>query len=128
MLNDLIGLKYKWGRHPKDGTGFTDCFALSMEVRRILGFHDFYPEFKWVYDQYEEEGVSGVQILKWLWARGERIKQPRPGALFRAPSMNGAIALATVVNDDRAIIIGPGKTVIAMPFASVVKGKFHWAK
>jgi hypothetical protein len=128
MLNDLIGLQYKWGAHPMDGSGFTDCFALSMEVRRMLGLHDFYPEFKWVYDLYEEEEVGGLQVLKWIWAKSERIKQPRAGALFRASSFSGSIALATVVSDDRAIMIGPGKRVIALPFANVVKGKFHWAK
>ena len=128
MLNSLIGLEYKWGAHPNDDSGFTDCFALSMEVRRRLGLHDFYPEFQWVYDEYEEEKVAGSQILKWVWEKGERIKQPRKGAIFRAPSFTGGIALACVVDDDSAIMIGPGKRVIAMPFAKVVKGQFHWAK
>ena len=64
MLNSLIGLEYKWGAHPNDGSGFTDCFALSMEVRRRLGLHDFYPEFQWVYDEYEEEKVGWLANLK----------------------------------------------------------------
>lgn len=128
MLNSLIGLEYKWGAHPNDGSGFTDCFALSMEVRRRLNLYDFYPEFEWVYHQYETEGVNGQQILRWIWQRTERSSVPIIGALFRAPSSHGAIALATVIDDDRAIMIGPGKRVIAMPFAKVVKGNFHWAK
>jgi hypothetical protein len=128
MLNSLIGLEYKWGAHPNDGSGFTDCFALSMEVRRRLGLHDFYPEFQWVYSNYEEESVSGRQILQWMWQRTERTSVPIVGSLFRAPSPHGGIALATVVDDDRAIMIGPGKRVIAMPFAKVIKRHFHWAK
>jgi hypothetical protein len=43
MLNSLIGLEYKWGAHPNDGSGFTDCFALSMEVRRQTGLARFLP-------------------------------------------------------------------------------------
>jgi hypothetical protein len=128
MLNSLIGLEYKWGAHPNDGSGFTDCFALSMEVRCRLGLHDFYPEFQWVYSNYEEESVSGRQILQWMWQRTERTSVPIVGSLFCAPSPHGGIALATVVDDDRAIMIGPGKRVIAMPFAKVIKRHFHWAK
>ena len=127
-FNDLIGLQYKWGAHPADGSGFTDCFALSMEARRRLGLHDFFPEFQWVYEAYEDEGVGGRQILQWIWQRAERTKEARIGAVFRTKGCNGAgIALATVIDNETALLIGPGKRVIALPFATVAKGNFYWA-
>lgn len=127
-FNDLIGLEYKWGAHPVDGSGFTDCFALVMEVRKRLGLHDFYQDYSWVYEAYDCEAVSGRQILKWMWQKGQRSDTARPGALFRSPGAAQGIALAVVINSEYALMIGPAKKVIAVPFATVAKGKFYWAE
>lgn len=127
FVGDLLGLEYQWGAHPSQGNGFTDCFALSMEIRRRAGLHDFYPDFQWVYDEYETEGVGGKQILRWIWEKGKKIKEPRLGAVFRGPSYGQAIALAAVVSSQEAIMIGPSKRVIMAPLAKVTKGHFYWA-
>lgn len=127
-FNDLIGLEYKWGAHPADGSGFTDCFALTMEARRRLGLYDFYQDYSWVYGAYDNEGVGGKQILKWIWEKGQRCNTPRPGALFRSPGAAQGIALAAVINDELSLMIGPAKKVIVVPFATVAKGKFYWAE
>lgn len=126
--NDLIGLEYKWGAHPLDGAGCTDCFALTMEIRRRMGLHDFYPDFRWMYDAYDAEKVPGQQILKWIWANGVRIKEPKVGAIFRGPSFSNAIALAGIVSPNEALMIGPKGKVIVVPFAKVAKGLFYWAE
>ena len=124
MFNDLIGMPYRWGACPSDGSGFTDCFGLSMEVRKRLGLHDFRPEFAFIYEQ---EAVSVKQILKWLWERGEKLKEPRNGAVFCNGGRETGIALATVCDNDRAILLGPSKRVIMAPLATVARGKFYWA-
>jgi hypothetical protein len=127
-FNDLIGLQYKWGAHPSDKSGFTDCFALSMEARRRMGLHDFFPEFQWVYKEYDDEGVGGRQILRWIWERAQRTTEACNGAVFRTKGRDGGgIALATVINEQDALLIGPSKRVIVLPFATVTKGKFYWA-
>jgi len=127
-FNDLIGLQYKWGAHPLDNNGFTDCFALVMEVRRRLGLRDFYPDFKWVYEAYGHEGVRGRQILRWFWDYGQRINSAREGAIFRTMGANATgLALAVVIDSDSALLIGPSGRVIALPFAKVAGGRFYWA-
>jgi hypothetical protein len=127
-FNDLIGLEYKWGARPSDGSGFTDCFGLTMEIRKRLGLYDFYSDYCWMYEAHEDEGVSGKQILKWIWERGQRSKLARPGAIFRSPSALQGIALAAVINEEHSLMIGPSRKVIVVPFATVAKGKFYWAE
>ena len=128
VFNDLIGLEYKWGAHPLDNNGFTDCFALVMEARRRMGLRDFYPDFKWVYDAYGHEGVKGRQILRWFWDYGQRINSAREGAIFRTMGANATgLALAAVIDSDSALLIGPSGRVIALPFAKVACGRFYWA-
>jgi hypothetical protein len=127
LFNDLLGLQYQWGAHPSDGSGLTDCFALSMEIRRRLGLHDFYAEFQWVYKEYGHEGVSAKQIIQWMRERSKIITEPRNGALFRHCSPGRNVALATVIDDFYAILLGPSQRVIVAPLATVAKGKFYWA-
>jgi hypothetical protein len=125
-FNDLIGLEYQWGAKPSDGAGFTDCFGLTMEARQRLGLHSFYPEFAWMYEQYDEQTISGKRIIKWLWEKGTRIKQPKEGAIFRVAS-DRSIALAVVIPGSQALFIGPSKRVISAPLAKVARGKYFWA-
>jgi hypothetical protein len=128
VFNDLIGLEYRWGARPSDGSGFTDCFALVMEVRRRFGLHDFYPDFQWVYEAYGHEGVGGRQILRWFWDHGQRINDAREGAIFRTMGANATgLALAAVIDSENALLIGPSQRVIALPFAKVASGRFYWA-
>jgi hypothetical protein len=126
-FNDLIGLQYQWGARPRDRSGFTDCFALSMEARKRMGLRDYSPVFQWVYDQFAPEKVGGRQIIRWLWQYSEKTKICRNGAMFYISSGNSGIALATVVHDYSALFIGPSKRVIVAPLATVTRGKFFWA-
>jgi hypothetical protein len=125
-FHDLIGLEYQWGAKPSDGSGFTDCFGLTMEARQRLGLHSFYPEFQWLYDQYDEQTISGKQIIQWLWDKGRRINQPRAGAIFRIRAER-SIALAVVIPGDDALFIGPGRRVVSAALAKVARGKYFWA-
>ncbi len=126
LFNDLIGLQYKWGAKPSDSSGFTDCFGLTMEVRKRLGLYDFYADYCWIYEN--ENKITARQILQWIWERGQRCKTARPGALFRNPSMAEGIALAAVIDDEYALMLGPSERVIVAPFAKLAKGKFYWAE
>lgn len=128
MFNNLIGLQYKWGSHPLHNSGFTDCFALSMEIRRRLGLHDFYADYQWVYENYEEGQVSARQILQWVWKHTERTDKARAGAIFKVFGLGySRIALATVIDDENALLISSSRGVVAVPFAKVAKRKFYWA-
>jgi hypothetical protein len=127
MFNDLIGLEYRWGCRPGDNSGFTDCFGLTMEIRSRLGLYDFYPDFEWVYEKHKEETIAARQILKWLWARGERIQDARAGAVFRNASQKGHVALAAVIDPSSAMFLGSDQRVICAPLATVARGKFFWA-
>lgn len=125
-FHDLIGLEYQWGAKPSDRSGFTDCFGLTMEVRSRLGLHSFYPDFAWMYEQYNEQTISGKQIMKWLWEKGQRISKPQAGAIFRIRAER-SIALAAVTPGDNALFIGPNKRVICVPLAKVARGRYFWA-
>lgn len=127
-FNDLVGLQHQWAKRPADGSGFTDCFALCMEVRRRLGLHDFMEEFGWVYEQCQPEEISNRQIVKWLWKNAKQITEPRPGAVFYLPSPNGSLAMAVITDNQNCLLLGPGKKVISLPFAKVAKGKYYWAE
>ena len=63
-MNDLIGLQYRWGARPSDGTNETDCFQLSCEVRRRLGLADVSSEFEWVYEEYTAETLSRMRLIR----------------------------------------------------------------
>lgn len=127
-FNDLIGLRHQWAKRPGDGSGYTDCFALCMEVRKRLGLHDFMEEFGWVYEECQPEEISNKQIVRWLWRNAQRITEPRPGAVFYLPSPGHLLAMAVIVDSENCLFLGPGKSVISLPFAKVAKGKYYWAE
>lgn len=128
MFNDLIGLPYKWGAFPGDGSGFTDCFGLSMTIRARLGLHDFRLDYAWLYEHYDETTLSGRQIVKWLWERGEKIPFARPGAVFMNHGGASGVALATVIDPSIAMLIGHSGRAIMAPLATVARGRFYWAE
>lgn len=119
-MNDLIGLQYRWGARPSDGTNETDCFQLACEIRRRLGLVDISSEFAWTYEQYTAETLSRTRLIRWLLKRGERIKMARHGALALVAGGTSA-ALGTVV-DHNLILISPGGSVISVP---VSRASFH---
>lgn len=127
-VNDLIGLRHQWAKRPGDGSGCTDCFALCMEVRQRLGLKSFMADYEWVYQYYQPGEISNRQIISWIWRNSEKIKEPRPGAVFYVPSGGKLLALAVVVDGKDCLFLSPGKQVVRMPFATVAKGKFYWAE
>jgi hypothetical protein len=125
-LNDLIGLKYGWNHAPGDGSGMTDCFQLACEVRRRLGMSDYSERFAWVYEEFLDEQFNRAKIARWLLERGERLKNPIPGAVRLLPAEQGS-ALATYLDDATTIFLGPGSNVIRISVADTI-GYTFWMK
>lgn len=125
--NDLIGLQYKFGTSPEDGSGFTDCFSLCMEVRKRLGLKLLRRDFQWVYDEYSETTLTTKQILKWFTTYGEIITSPRPGAIFGIPHGAMMFPMAVVASEGDCLFISPGKMVVAAPLSLMAPSKFFWA-
>lgn len=111
MFADLVGLRYRWGASPEDGTGYTDCFALLCTVRRRLGLSDYAPRFAWVYDQFTEDTLPRGRILRWVRDNSTPYP-PRPGVVSVFPAKCGALATYT---EHGVIFIGPGQNVIHVP-------------
>ena len=61
-MNDLIGLEYRWGAKPGDGSRQTDCFQLACEIRRRMGLSDLSEEFAWTYEQYSAETLKRLSV------------------------------------------------------------------
>ena len=121
--NDLIGLRYCWGASPCSNSGFTDCFQLASEVHRRLGFGDYTRKFDWVYELYDEATFPKGLLVRWLLQNGQRLSDPRPGAVALLPATVGS-ALGTIV-EDGALFLSPGGTVIKAPLPADV-GHFFW--
>ena len=121
--NDLIGLRYCWGASPCSNSGFTDCFQLASEVHRRLGFGDYTRKFDWVYELYDETTFPKGLLVRWLLQNGQRLKEPRPGAVALLPATVGS-ALGTIV-EEGALFLSPGGTVIKAPLPADV-GHFFW--
>ena len=119
-MNDLIGLQYRWGARPSDGTNETDCFQLACEIRKRLGLADISAEFAWVYGHYSPKTLRPSRLARWLLKRGKRIKMPRHGALALLADTENA-ALGTVL-DHSLVLIAPGGSVVSVPANRVL---FH---
>lgn len=126
--NDLIGLSYKWGNRPGDGSGFTDCFGLAMEARVREGLTDRFPSFEWVYEQHSEEDVGIRKILRWLKQNCEESSYARNGSLLCFLTGKNRAALATVVKDDHCILLTSRGQVTLLPLAIVTRGKYYWTE
>lgn len=89
-MNDLIGLEYCWGAHPRDGRNKTDCFQLVCEIRFRLGLSDYTEKFAWAYWLYNENTLKPRNMARWLLQEGERIKMPVTGAVALLKESNNA--------------------------------------
>jgi hypothetical protein len=112
-MNDLIGMRYGWGHAPDDGSGLTDCFQLTCEVRRRLRLSSYRERFAWVYERWTEETFRNGLLLRWLLTHGDRIDEPRLGAVALLPSAAGR-ALGTCT-ESGVVFIGAGQLVIRSP-------------
>jgi hypothetical protein len=106
-MNDLIGLQYAWGHRPLDGSGFTDCFQLSCEVRRRLGLNDHAAAYAWVYKKYNEASFTAQRLARFLLTSGVRTLQPITGDMILL-SGGEAAYLGTLTNYG-TIFISPGE-------------------
>ena len=122
-MNDLIGLEYCWGAHPRDGSNKTDCFQLVCEIRTRLGFSDHSEKFAWAYWWFTAETLKPRHVARWLLQSGKRIKIPRDGAVALLSQADNA-ALGTVV-DGRVICISPGGCVVSLP-VDRVSAYYFW--
>lgn len=111
MWADLLGLRYRWGSTPEDGSGYTDCFALLCTMRRRMGLSDYWDRYSWVYNQYTEVTIPRGQVLRWILKHSHRCP-PRPGAVSVLPADIGAIANHTEYG---MLWLGPGQNVIHTP-------------
>jgi len=129
MINysDLIGLKYKHAARFSDGEGFTDCWLLCMEVRKRLGLKHLETSYPWVYRDYKEEELTIRKILRWLLRFGEKITEPRPGAIFYLRGGKSLLAMAVVADDGNCLFLGPSKMVVAAPISMVRTKYYFWA-
>ena len=113
-MNDLIGLQYAWGHRPLDGSGFTDCFQLSCEVRRRLGLNDHAAAYSWVYQKYDEASFTAQRLARFLLTSGARTLEPIVGDMILLPGGKGVLGTLT---DYGTIFIGSGERVVHSPHA-----------
>ena len=111
-MNDLIGLRYAWGHRPSDGSGFTDCFQLSCEIRKRLGLIDHSSLYSWVYEQYTEATFSARQLARFLLTSGTRTTSPSTGNMVLVEAASGALGTVT---DYGMVYIGATGYVIHRP-------------
>jgi hypothetical protein len=111
-MNDLIGLEYAWGHRPGDGSGKTDCFQLSCEVRRLLGMSNFASAYQWVYDQYTEDSLPNRRLVRFLFESGKRTATPVAGSMALFPGKRAALGTVT---DYGIMFIAPGSRVVHAP-------------
>ncbi len=122
-MNDLVGLEYCWGAHPRDGRNKTDCFQLVCEIRTRLGLSDHRERYSWAYWWFTAETLKPRHVARWLLQSGKRIKMPKDGAIALLSQADNA-ALGTVVNG-QVICIAPGGRVVSLP-VDRVKAYYFW--
>jgi len=104
-MNDLIGLAYRWGCRPGDGSGCTDCFQLVCAVRRQLGLPDHAAQFEWVYQEHTAETFGLLHLRRLLASLADPVAAALPGD----PILLGGAAAALGVMVMLIIIKGNGK-------------------
>lgn len=112
-MNDLIGLEYKWGHKPSDGSGFTDCFQLSCEIRKRLGLVDHSPLYSWVYEQYTESTFTPRRLARFLFQSGVRCSTASIGDMILVNAAAGALGTVTehgimYLGQEKRVILAPG--------------------
>jgi hypothetical protein len=111
-VNDLIGLRRAWAARPGDGSGTVDCCLLAAEVHKRLGYHDYTPDFAWVFEQYTDDTFPRRYMAKWLLQNGTRLSAPEPHAVVLLPGASGG-ALGTVMEDGNVLFISESGVVRA---------------
>lgn len=124
MFNDLVTLRYGWNHRPDDGSGMTDCFQLSCEVRRRMGLRELAESFAWVYQRYNEVNFPRHLVLRWLHREGAEILEPQIGAMAYLPTQTGMVALGTTT-EHGLIFIAPGQNVVHAP-VSIGLARYFW--
>ena len=111
-MNDLIGLRRAWAAKPGDGSGTVDCCLLAAEVHKRLGYHDYTPDFAWVFEKYTDDTFPRRYMAKWLLQNGTRLTTPEPHAVVLLPGSHGG-ALGTVMEDGNVLFISESGVVRA---------------
>jgi hypothetical protein len=111
-MNDLIGLAYRWGCRPGDGSGCTDCFQLVCAVRRQLGLPDHAAQFEWVYREHTAETFGLLYLRRLLASLADPVAAALPGDPIL---LGGAAAALGVAVDGGVMFIAPGQTVVMTP-------------
>ena len=124
-MNDLIGLQYKWGHRPSDGSGFTDCFQLSCEIRKRLGLVDHSSLYSWVYEQYTESTFTPRRLARFLFQSGARTSAVSVGDMTLVNPAAGALGTVT---EHGIIYLGGGHRVVLMPGLLPTSYYFHMDK
>ena len=113
-MNDLIGLRRAWSARPGDGSGTVDCCLLAAQVHKRLGYHDYTPDFEWVFDQYTDATFPRRIMAKWLLQNGTRLSGPEPHAVVLLPGSSGG-AMGTVMDDGNVLFITEKSGVVLAP-------------
>jgi hypothetical protein len=124
-MNDLIGLEYKWGHSPGGGSGFTDCFQLSCEIRRRLNLVDHAPLYSWVYEQYTESTFTPRRLARFLFQSGIRSPIASVGDMVLVNAAAGALGTVT---EHGIMYLGSGQRVILIPGLLATSYYFHMDK
>ncbi len=111
-MNDLIGLSYRWGCRPGDGTGCTDCFQLVCAVRRQLGLPDHAAQFEWVYREHTAKTFGLLHLRRLLASLADPVAEALPGDPIL---LGGAAAALGAAVDGGVMFIAPGQTVVMTP-------------
>ena len=111
-MNDLIGLSYRWGCRPGDGTGNTDCFQLVCAVRRRLGLPDHAAQFEWVYREHTPQTFGLLHLRRLLAMMADPVATALPGDPIL---LDGAAAALGVAVDSGVMFIAPGQSVVMTP-------------
>jgi hypothetical protein len=127
MFNDLIGLKRAWAAKPGDGSGTVDCCLLAAEVHRRLGYHDYAPDFAWVFERFTDETFPRVFMVRWLLENGKRLKDPQPHAVVLLPGPSGG-AMGTVMEDGQVLFINETAGVVIAPVPATIGHYFRLNK
>lgn len=126
-VNDLVGIRYKWGASPEDGQGYTDCWNLVCCVRRRLELTDYSNQFNWVYKEFAAESVTMREILRWLHNNAVETEQPELGDIVYLRHVHEDAALGVYIGNSKILFIGGSSRVVTAPVSLVERPRFFRA-
>lgn len=126
-FHDLIGLTRTWAAAPGDGSGTVDCCLLAAEVHKRLGYHDYAPDFDWVFKRYTDDSLPSWFMARWLLKNGTRLDGPEPHAVVLMKGENGG-AMGTVLDDGRILHIHKKNGVVIAPMPPTIGRYFRLRK